>query len=155
MTKNNTIIVGIGHPFRGDDGLGHHVIEALRPHLPPHVDARTLLGDISGLLDIFESYQNVYLVDAIVTQTCAPGTRYRLEGDRLTQLSNACRTSTHAFDISQTLKMAHNLDMMPQNLVVYGIEAQDFSEGKGLSQDVAEQLQALVSDIVNEILTTD
>jgi hydrogenase maturation protease len=150
--KNNTIIVGIGHPFRGDDSLGPKAIAQLQPLLPNKIDSKSILGDVSELLDIFENYTNVFIVDAIFTQVSPPGTLYRLEGSDLKQLSNCCRTSTHAFDISQALEIAANLESLPSKLVIYGIEGRDFSHSENLSSDVAAQLPMLLKDLLNEIL---
>lgn len=149
--KNNTIVVGIGHPFRGDDALGPKVITLLKPLLPSQVDSKTILGDIADLLDIFENYSQIFLVDAIVTQQRPIGTRYRFEGDSLKQFSDRCRSSTHAFDISQALEIASSLQLIPKKLVIYGIESQNFSPSEELSAEVATSLQPLVNDLYQEI----
>lgn len=150
--KNNTIVVGIGHPFRGDDSLGPKAITQLQPLLPKGIDTKTIVGDIAELLDIFENYTQVFLVDIIFTQQALPGKRYRLEGVELKQFANCCRTSTHAFDISQVLALADNLGILPSKLVIYGIEGQDFSQSEALSAEVQAQLEPLVYDLYKEIL---
>ncbi|MFI4937661.1 MAG: hydrogenase maturation protease [Candidatus Berkiellales bacterium] len=148
--SNNIIVVGIGHPFRGDDSLGIKAI-ALLQSIDPHIETKSLLGDISQLLDIFANYQQVYLIDAIVTQQSPSGTRYRLVGEDLKQLSSCCRCSTHTFDIAQALELATNLGMMPDKLIIYGIEGQNFSHTEELSQPVQAQLPQLVNDLYQEI----
>lgn len=150
--QNKTIVVGIGHPFRGDDSLGAKAVSLLQPQLPGHIDTKTILGDITDLLDIFENYTNVFLIDAISTQKASPGTRFRLEGEDLKQLSGYCRTSTHAFDIAQALELAKNLNILPSKLVIYGIEGEDYSQRNELSHAVEAQLLPLIKDLYDEIL---
>ena len=63
MTK--ALILGLGNPFRGDDGIGTAVIAALREHdLPPNVVA--LDGGTPGLetVLIWQGYERVIIVDA-------------------------------------------------------------------------------------------
>ena len=148
--KNKSVIIGIGHPFRGDDALGPQAISLLKPHLPPTVDSMTLLGDLSALLSIFENYEAVYLIDAIVTKQSLPGTYHRLEGI-LPDTASTCRTSTHAFDISQAIEMAHVLNCLPKKLVIFGMEAEQFTEGGPLSNALSSQLPQFINTILNEL----
>lgn len=144
------ILVGIGHPMRGDDSLGPTVIEQLKDTLPSDISTRVIQGDIAELMDIFENYQAVYLVDAIVTGEKPPGTLYQLEGDSIDAVA-ACRTSTHAFDLGQSIEIARNLAILPKALVVFGIESDYFEQDDQCSSKVKAQIPPLIEMIVNTL----
>lgn len=151
--KNSIIVVGIGHPFRGDDGLGPKAIMQLQSQLPPGIETKSILGDLAEILDIFEHYATVFIIDIIVTENAPPGTRYRLTKPDLKEFAHCCRTSTHAFDLSQALEMAQNLNIMPEKLIIYGIEGYDFSHTDALSLEVTAQIKPLIDDLTREIIS--
>ncbi|MFQ5583865.1 MAG: hydrogenase maturation protease [Calditrichia bacterium] len=69
-----TLILGIGNILMGDEGMGIHVIRYLQKNYPlPDVDI--VDGGTGGfhLLDYFQRYQRVMLVDATIDGK-APGT---------------------------------------------------------------------------------
>lgn len=154
MTKinpENVILVGIGHPARGDDALGVIVIEQLRKLLPGNIATAVCTGDIADLFEIFESYHMVIIVDAILTQVNPPGTLYQLMNDEIIPHASECRVSTHAFDLGQAIEMAKNLSLLPNTLIIFGIEAAQFDHGAPLSAAVSAQLPTLI-DAIHEFL---
>lgn len=148
---NNVIVVGIGHPLRGDDSLGFNMIEALIGQLPNHITLAKMLGDMIELLDMFAQYSQVFLVDAIVTGQAMPGTIHRLT-EKTLSLSSYCRASTHSFDLGQVIELARSLQALPQALIIYGIEAKQFEHGKSLSPEVLAQFDVLKEKIITEVL---
>lgn len=153
MKENNKIIVGIGHPMRGDDSIGPKIIDLLSEDVTNLFKTQKCLGDMVEILDIFSNHEQVVLVDAIFTQDNEPGTCYRLQQDEITNIIGQCRVSTHAFDLSQTLEMAKQLNMLPKSLIIYGIEAQDFTHGATLSPKVAKAIPKLLEQIKKEIVS--
>ena len=152
---NKMVIVGIGHPHRGDDAVGTLAIEYLRQMLPAHIPTQTCLGDMASLLDLFQQFETVYLIDAMVTNENTPGTLFRLNEVELATIASQCRTSTHAFDLGQTIDMARSLEMLPKQLVLFGIEARQFEAGATLSPAVKQALPRLVEMIIKELIEQD
>lgn len=148
---NKVIVVGIGHPFRGDDALGPEVVSLLQKRLPKSVQLKAILGDIAELLSIFEEFTHVYIVDAVYSQRVPPGTPFRVDGSKIKDVSKHCRTSTHAFDISQAIELATNLGLLPHKLVIYGIEGENFEHGNYLSSSVCAQVEKLCDELYNEL----
>src|SRR4051794_5888632 len=79
----SVLVIGVGHPLRGDDGVGPAVLQGLREYLQTHVTALAVPvrlevadGDLVDLLESGTAYSKVILVDAVVTGA-APGTLYR------------------------------------------------------------------------------
>ena len=145
--KPNTVIIGIGHPDRGDDALGLIVIDKLKPHLPPEIVTKKCLGDLAQLIEYFEAYPTIFLVDAMVTEAEA-GTLHAFGNQDITSISTQCRSSTHAFDLGQTLALAKNLGIEMKDIRLFGIEAEQFEHGQPLSSKVTAQIDNLISTIL-------
>ena len=61
-----TLLVGVGNPIRGDDGVGVHVVRRLRERgLPDGCVAEELHGGWLNLLDRLHRFRRVVVVDAL------------------------------------------------------------------------------------------
>ena len=76
------LVLGIGNPIIGDDGVGFRVIEALEADPPPG-DVSLTASDVSGfaILDYIVDCDEVVIVDAIQTVNGKAGDIYRLALD--------------------------------------------------------------------------
>jgi hydrogenase maturation protease len=74
-----TVVLGLGNLLMGDEGVGIHVVRHLEVESPP-AEADLVDGGTGGfhLLEYFERYQRVVLVDATIDGQ-APGTVTVLE----------------------------------------------------------------------------
>jgi hydrogenase maturation protease len=66
-TRNPRLVLGLGNPLMGDDGIGWHVVETLRsdPRLPADVDVWWGGTDLLGCADLLRDRRCVVLVDAL------------------------------------------------------------------------------------------
>jgi hydrogenase maturation protease len=87
------------------------------------------------LLDCWKGVRRVFLVDAVVSGL-APGIVHRLEPLGAPLPVDLFRCSTHAFGIAETIELARALDMLPRELVLFGIEGARFEPGSSLSPEV-------------------
>ena len=53
MGGKRTLVIGIGHPDRGDDAAGRLVAERLRDRAPPDVRIVETDGEAGKLIDLF------------------------------------------------------------------------------------------------------
>jgi hydrogenase maturation protease len=68
-----TIVVGLGNPILGDDGVGWRVIDALHGHEHPEASLQqACVGGIS-LMEILLGYRRAIIVDAIIDPEATPG----------------------------------------------------------------------------------
>jgi hydrogenase maturation protease len=142
------IIIGIGNPFRGDDGAGPAVIDALLGKLPMEITLSKQRGDISELIDCFASYPSVYIVDAC-SSSAAPGTCHRIDGLN-EPLPAETQVSTHGMTIRQAITLARTLDKLPSKLIVYAISGNQYHMSNTLSPPVANTIDSVVQNILNE-----
>lgn len=145
------ICIGVGNPFRGDDGVGRVVVERLRGEVPHGVTLQEETGDGAELLDAWSSADCVILVDA-VQSGAPPGTIHRLDAKTEKLPGWFSHSSTHTFGVAEAIELARAMRELPAELIVYGIEGLDFSAGTELSPEVAEIVPTAASLILQEIL---
>ena len=144
-------IIGIGSPF-GDDRVGWYVIECLQHAFKPELQKTLLSCDRPGLrlLTLMKNARKVILIDAIKTGAKV-GTVHCFKGDALFEIT-AC-LSTHHLDLAQTLRLAKNLNVLPDELMIYGIEIDAIYFQEVLSVPVkkaAQQLTKMLYELLVE-----
>jgi len=117
-------VIGIGSPF-GADTIGWQAIERLREEkelFPPGTELLVLDRPGSSLIPLLEKSSTVVLIDAM--QSGQPnGTVQRLQLSDL--LAQANHPSTHAIGVAETLALAEALNVLPEKLLIYGIEMEE------------------------------
>jgi hydrogenase maturation protease len=73
----DTLVVGLGNPILGDDGVGWHVIDLLDEM--DHVDTSLQQARVGGvsLMELLVGYRHAIIVDAIIDPDDVPGTVWR------------------------------------------------------------------------------
>lgn len=150
MTTQRVLLVGIGNPYRQDDGAGIAVVRRLRPLLQERVECVECSGDLAALIDTWQSYSRVIVIDAMRSGRAAGEVVY-LDASRQPVAADTRFFSTHAMGLSETLALAQALNRMPPKLVIYGIEGKQFGEGEGLSAEVAKSAEDVVRYILQEV----
>lgn len=145
-----TVIVGIGNPYRGDDAAGWAVIDGLAKAAGPTLSLRKMQGDIAELIDIFAEYKNVYLVDACSSDVLNDDGWLRIDANKEPIVDNSHQTSTHGFSLSQAISLARNIGQLPNKLIVYAINGKQFSVSDELSPSVEKSIDLVVKAILNE-----
>lgn len=149
-----TLIVGLGNPILGDDGVGWQVAEEVCKHLPKDlpVDVECLsLGGIS-LMEHLIGYDYAILVDAFAMD--APvGSISVLKLSQLPNYSAYHVTSTHDTSLQKAMQLGKEMGAhLPEDVMIVGIATErihDFSEE--LSPPVA-QVVPCVMNIVLDLL---
>lgn len=113
-----TLIIGCGNPDRGDDAVGLLVARQLRE---AGLDAREHTGDMLLLIDLWSGYDDVIIVDAMVSG--APAGSIAIFDPQTGQLpTQQLHSSTHQFGLAEVVELARTLDRLPPKLTIYGIE---------------------------------
>jgi hydrogenase maturation protease len=151
------VVVGIGNPFRRDDGVGAVVADRVRQARPPGVRVVELDGEPARLVDAWAGAPVAIVIDAM-RSGAAPGTLRRAElattgcRDDRTGVSGSAApvrpASTHACSLGDAVDLGRALDRVPARLVLYTVEGRDFADGPGLSEPVA----AVVPDVVARVV---
>jgi hydrogenase maturation protease len=126
--RPNIIVLGLGNPILGDDGVGIHVVRAAAARYAPAKDVTFTEASIGGvrLLDALAGYERVILVDAIQTRGGRPGDVYRLTASDLPASLHS--GSTHDLSLPAALDLGRRLGMaLPAdpNLTLLAVEVED------------------------------
>ncbi len=141
------LIVGIGNPFRTDDGVGPWVAQALKAK---GFNAEVHEADGTGLITYFERYDDIIMVDATKSGK-PPGSLLHLNATQAPLPINVFQCSTHRIGLAEAVEIARALGMLPPRLRIYGIEGASFAAGYGLSDDVEQAAAALAVQLANAI----
>lgn len=135
------LVVGLGSPDRGDDGVGVAVARAVAARGLPDVDVLTH-EDPTDLVELWAGRELVVVADA-VRSGAEPGTivvvETGAEGERLPESAwgRSGRGGTHAFGLASAVELARALHRLPRRVALLGIEAASFEHGAPLSRSVA------------------
>ena len=149
MTTPWAAVIGVGNEFRHDDGIGPALATEVQHRNLPGVRVVTTDGEPTGLLDAWADVTLAVVIDAVLCQPAMPGRVHRTTVDKLPPATGAA--GTHGFGIPEAVELGRVLDRMPQQLIVYAVEASDVSLGLGLSPPVATALPALVDAVLGEL----
>ena len=150
----STAILGLGNPFRGDDGAGCAVVDmlALTGELPENIH---LFED--GTCELFDAilrnkYERVILIDAAEVNH-QPGEWICLNADRLTwkpdDKDNSC--DGHWLSLVNILALGHAIDALPRELLIFAVQPMSLEWTGNLSEPVREAVSEISECILREI----
>ena len=146
----NTLLIGIGNDFRGDDAAGLLVARGL---VAKGIPGLTILESDGEALSLLESWQDagrLILVDA--TEPAEdPGATLRFDAGAEALPSQPFLCSTHAFNLAESIELARSLGRLPPEVIVYGIQGKNFGMGAGITPVVLEAVNAVVETIQTEL----
>jgi hydrogenase maturation protease len=141
------VVIGIGNPDRGDDGVG---VQVARDVAAARLDVLVLeLADPSEALSAWSPEDVVVVADAI-SSGGEPGDIHVVDtSDQRLPVGSWSAGGTHALGLGAVVELARALGGLPRKLVVVGVEAEQFHSGAPMSQAV----QAAVPAAVDAVLT--
>jgi hydrogenase maturation protease len=143
---NGIIVIGVGNPYRCDDGLGPAVVARLRQRgLPSHLLA-TSLGETGDLIELWEGKELAIVVDAVRAWPAHPGRVHRLALGHMAG-ERARAASSHGMDLGEAVELARELGRLPTRLVLYAVEAGDVGAGVNLTPAVSAAVDRLTDEI--------
>ncbi len=145
------LVLGLGNPLRGDDGVGCRLVEELmRRELPPGV--QVLDGGTAGLglLDLLKGWERVVVIDAADIGR-EPGRFVRFTPDRARLVEAMDPFSLHHAGLGEVLALADALGRTLPEMVIFGVQPAEVGWGEGLSPAVETALPALADAVFEEI----
>ena len=143
-TQARTVVLGLGNPLMGDDGLGLAVLGRLREEWDLPGTVELVDGGTWGmnLLPLIEDAPELVLVDAIRTGASA-GTVVELERGRLPRYL-AHKLSPHQVDLKEVLALAEFRGTLPARTVAIGAEP--------AAVELSTELTPVLQDAVEAVL---
>lgn len=144
-----TLVVGLGNPILGDDGVGWRVAERVRERFDdPDVAVLCLsLGGLS-LVEHLAGYRRAVIVDAMTTGA-SPGTLHRFDAVAAADSGAQHTASVHDLSLATALALGRELGLdLPGEIAVVGVEAApEFEFGEELSEAVVAAVPIAVEAV--------
>lgn len=142
-----TLVAGLGETSTGDEAVGLRVVQALNKYrLPDHVEVFEGSG-ASDLTELFAGREQIIVIDAADFEG-PPGRFVELEApDFLADRANVL----HHADIRRTVAIMFLRNSIPRKLTVVGIIPSAANSGTELTDEVKQQIPAVVDNILQRI----
>jgi hydrogenase maturation protease len=149
-----TLVIGLGNPILGDDGVGWRVVEeiARKTARRPEVEVDCVsLGGLS-LMERLTGYEHVILVDSIFTGVKPIGTISQFALSDLPDLTAGHSASAHDTSLHNALNVGRSMNIpLPrdEDVVIIAIEAENVYD---FSETLSPQVGAAVPPAVEAVL---
>ncbi|GAB6072924.1 HyaD/HybD family hydrogenase maturation endopeptidase [Venenivibrio stagnispumantis] len=144
-------ILGIGNILFKDEGVGVFAVKYLEGNYKfnPNIDLIDAGTAGFGLMEYFEDYDNIILIDTISIND-EPGSIYRLTPQQLVGIGSYHQTA-HEVEVLQMLELSALKGKMA-DVVIIGVVPEDISKSEiGLTQSLEKNFNFLIETILNEI----
>ena len=143
------VVIGVGNPFRGDDGAGRAVARLVASRNGCGLVACECTGEATSLMNAWTGFDDVVVVDAC-RGAGPPGRVHRFGPDDVDRVAALQHASTHSLGVAAAIALARTLGTLPSRLVIYAIEARDSREGEGLSPEVERAVHEVVALVMHD-----
>jgi hydrogenase maturation protease len=150
MPDRLRVVIGVGNPGRGDDGIGRLIAQRLRDSLPADVRIEEQDGSAAPLIERLGGADSVWLIDAAVSGAPA-GTIHRIDCNATEALPTRSSASSHGLGVAAAIALASTLRGLPRVCILYTVEGATFTAGAAISPAVIEAADALVALLVKEL----
>ena len=148
LRERKIAILGVGNVLLKDEGIGIHVVQALRGMpLPDGVEVVDG-GTSPDLPYLVEGADKLIVVDAVQVGG-EPGSIYRLTPEDVAAQPEALM-SIHQMGLLESLR-AMRLDGGPKEVVIIGVEPKEMGWGLELSPELEERLPQIVQAVLTEV----
>lgn len=145
------VVLGIGNTIMSDEGVGVHAVEALRRAytLPDFVDIIDGGTSSMELLDDLADVDLLVVVDAVKAGK-PEGTLVRLTDNQVPVFFRS-KLSPHQIGLSDVMASLEFVDQFPKQMVVIGVQAENFELGLEMTPLIASRVPDLVAMVVAEL----
>ncbi|OPZ84922.1 MAG: Hydrogenase 2 maturation protease [bacterium ADurb.Bin429] len=144
---SDTVIIGIGNPLCGDDGVGIALLEALEGRVDADlVDAGTSAMQVVHAL---AGRHRAILLDC-ARMGLPFGTLRRFTPEEVANGTSLPRLSLHEGDLLAFLALARNLGAAPEEIILFGIEPASLEPAMHLSSILVAQMGDYLTAIIAE-----
>jgi hydrogenase maturation protease len=143
---NPLLVIGLGNPLMGDDGIGWHVAERLAadPRLPAGVEAICGGTDLLRCASQIEGRRRVVLVDAV--EDDAPPGSVSVIGEGAADLRQEHAHHLSAGQAMQLLRLT-----MPVSFTLLGVSVPSARMASDLSPALSASMPAILDRVIEEL----
>ena len=153
-TDKKTIVLGMGNPLRGDDGIGVAVLETLKASYWFSENITIMDAGTSSLqaLLVMQGYQRVFIIDAADIGG-APGDWRCISIEELSIIPEGLIKygSFHNAGLKDAIALGQILEILPEEMMIYAVQPQDLQISIGLSDTIATAAHEIVEDLIQRL----
>lgn len=148
-----TLVIGLGNPILGDDGVGVYAARLLKRVLPPHAAVDVLELAVGGLelMEAMIGYERVILLDALWSPNGEVGRVVEFHAGYLPDTMHSA--SAHDADLPTALRVGRQLGArLPadENIHIIAVKAQQvLTFSQALTPAVAEAIPKVVQRVLD------
>ncbi len=159
----HTLIVGLGNPVLGDDGVGWKIADLVEELIPGQYGGETQieverlsLGGLS-LMERLVGYDRAILIDALEIGKGPPGSVYNFTLDELPNPSAGHSGSAHDTTLQSALEIGRALGAhLPDQVIVIAVEAKTVYEfSDKLTPQISKAVPIAAQKVCDIILNSD
>ncbi len=146
-----TLVLGIGNPILGDDGVGFHIAQELAKEIKDeNIDVKNTSVDGLNLLELIVGYDKVIIIDAIMTEDGEVGGIYRLRPESFVKTVHPT-TSPHNANLATAIEIGKKflVGQMPAKIVVFAVNIQEVTK---VTEEMTEKVRGAITRTVNLVL---
>ena len=102
------------------------------------------------LLELMRDAQTVFLIDAVKTGAKI-GTLHCFKNDEISAATTSL--STHGLGVTEAMEMGQTLQILPPNVILYGVEIDDVRLQFTRSAPIEQAIETLVIRLESDILS--
>lgn len=144
------LVIGFGNDILKDDRIGLEVARQVKEALGKVCDVVEEPLPGPSLLDVWEGYNKVILIDGILTGENPPGTLliYGLD-----DFKDTPGPSPHYAGLRDVLRLSRALEIpLPEEVLIYAVEVQDpYTVKQDLSPSLSHALPGIVEKVAERV----
>jgi hydrogenase maturation protease len=144
-----SLFIGIGNPYRRDDGAGLALAAKLRDLKLDGLKVMEATDDVIRLVDLWSRHDVVIIADAVDAGE-EPGTLYRRDPLQCPLPRHWFALSSHQLGPVEAIELGRSMNRLPPHMLFLGIQGKEFSQGEGLTPQVAQAI-----DIAAEVVRAE
>jgi hydrogenase maturation protease len=150
-----SLVIGLGNPDRGDDGVGPAVARRVAQLAPDGIDVEECV-EPGSLMDAWEGADAVVIVDAMASGR-TPGAVTVVDAvNGPLPAKGWAIGGTHALGLLMLIDLARSLDRLPPRLKVVGVEIHAVpTEGPELSPAVSQAIEPAARAVLQLLRAPD
>ncbi len=150
--QKSTVVLGLGNPLMGDEGIGVYLVERLASSAADHPSVDFLDAGTGGLsvLHYMEHRRKAILIDCAYMDE-PPGAIRRFTPQEVRSTKVLAHQSLHEADLMRIIEIGRQLDQVPEEIVIFGIQPERVEFGQGLSPVLMGRVDEYISLILQEL----
>ena len=149
-----TLVIGLGNPILGDDGVGWRVVEEIARRTASRDDVEVDTSSLGGLslMERITNYERVVLVDSIFSGKKPIGTISQFKLTDLPDITSGHTTAIHDTSLRNALSVGRSMGIvlpLDEDVMIVAVETENVYD---FSDILSPPVEAAVPQAVDAVL---